>query len=1099
MNDTRSHEGTTPEGVEKREAIYALGGYLYQAITAALAWVRLPNNATLYLEVADDYSTLINHTLFAHQVKASPRTVTLNDSGVKTTIENVVQLVAKNPGLEVQQYFHTTGNIGWEHALIDRLPDLEGLHYWHAAAQGRVPLRPLRDWLESDRMPGPVRVFCRDRTDAELKTQLIDRVHWLTGKTTYEGMIRELEDALVLRVRNDMQLPAQTAATLVDTVLYRVLTTSVLSERQLRRLNAADLLRVIDLHTHATVPLAHLRLQPQIAGTGWEPVAFNLSRGWLSILRGEKLLPGDALTCPPIPEVDVVLDALSQRWCQSIFGQPGSGKSIAAYQVVHRYRERGWRVVQHFGDSPPVVERSHPDQTLYLVDDAHLLPRGALHSLVASSSDRAHVLLLHNALQYDAIESDRDAILLDTRRAVRTIADYFIAHQEAMTPVVRELDQLVGFRMVDISLDRRIAEAFRKATYPWQFCFILSGGARRAIEAVEKACTSQTHFTFAAVALHQLVSRDASPTENTIKSLLAAAQLPTQRVSQHLTSLVRARWLVDGEDLRLPHQRFAASCLALLADHDDENIRRPISTIICAALADPQWPLHGKAMVLEELHRTRRFRGQWATALEPALSGCWLADTDHDIEAAATFLRHIDQYLEDKGAATISANESTLVEWMNRVSPATGVALGFLVNDIGARDRALVTRLIERSDPEAVATLLRQAAPDNGGTIGHYLLSMSFVAQTPWRDRLRTHIARSDLIEAASRWRGTGKSENSDLYALSSLSHLCYGLCWIDENLCYELLAAAMPFAQRVFADRTAEALSCYSDVCNFVLRFSELFERAPEFQPEPWHTTTAYQFTEQVDSRRTAAQLSSALLNHYQRSAELLRFLRMTNRDLFTKIVVAMDWDAVIYRMALHGNNPPMDVEHLLAMACCEETAPTLQAAAAPWIATLDALPARLAVMFPDLAWAHVLAGKMIQLTRHWPSGAGVIAAAAEEHPELLPSILEPHRNTITRALVASSGGADTGFGMFLEYLINASPDFWSSVLQELDISHIAPVWRGHLASPGNDNSLTAFIVQRCQDHPGAVGDLARELALDFALQATPVKPPELSEGTAP
>jgi hypothetical protein len=543
---------------------------------------------------------------------------------------------------------------------------------------------------------------------------------------------------------------------------------------------------------------------------------------------------------------------------------------------------------------------------------------------------------------------------------------------------------------------------------------------------------------------------------------------------------------VDTEDLRLPHQRFAAACLALLADHDQEEIRRPLSEMICVVLADPQWPLQGKAIVLDELHRVRRIPGQWERALQQALDQSWNAKDEQEVQAAATFLRHVYHYLANQGKVMKLDHEKVLVGWMNKVLPTNCVELGYLINDIGGRDRALATRVIMQSDPVAVAALLRQASPEVGSKIGHYLLSLSFAAQTPWREQLKSNIGSSELIRVISGWSGSGKSENSDLYALSSLSHLCYGLCWLDENLVYELLAAAMPFAQSVFADRTAEALSCYSDVCDFVLRFSDLFEGDPDYRPQPWHLEIARQLTARVDAKRTASQLASAFLNNYQRSANLLRFVRITNMPLFLNIVTEMDWHAVIHRVASHVNAPLMEIEHLLAMAWCEETEPRLHAASTSWIATLDTLPARLAVMFPDLAWAHVLAGKTIQLTRHWPSGAGVIAIAAEERPELLQTILEPHRSAINQAIVDSSRMVNTEFGMFLENLIMAAPGFWSSLLMELDVIQIESVWRDQLSTTGNDGALTAFVVRQCLAHPGAVGDLARDLDREFKLCLT-------------
>lgn len=104
MIDKLSNEGATPESVEKPDTIYALGGYLHQAITAALTWVRQSEDSKSFLDVLGYISTLVKNTLFAHQVKASRRTLALIDSRLKAMIENFILLAANNPTIEAQQY-----------------------------------------------------------------------------------------------------------------------------------------------------------------------------------------------------------------------------------------------------------------------------------------------------------------------------------------------------------------------------------------------------------------------------------------------------------------------------------------------------------------------------------------------------------------------------------------------------------------------------------------------------------------------------------------------------------------------------------------------------------------------------------------------------------------------------------------------------------------------------------------------------------------------------------------------------------------------------------------------------------------------------------
>lgn len=56
-------ETLTPKGDLAREAIDALGGYVYQIYQSALAWIELRPEEFLFLEVAEDYAIVAVSTL----------------------------------------------------------------------------------------------------------------------------------------------------------------------------------------------------------------------------------------------------------------------------------------------------------------------------------------------------------------------------------------------------------------------------------------------------------------------------------------------------------------------------------------------------------------------------------------------------------------------------------------------------------------------------------------------------------------------------------------------------------------------------------------------------------------------------------------------------------------------------------------------------------------------------------------------------------------------------------------------------------------------------------------------------------------------------
>ena len=76
----------------------------------------------------------------------------------------------------------------------------------------------------------------------------------------------------------------------------------------------------------------------------------------------------------------------------------------------------------------------------------------------------------------------------------------------ARSRAVRDVDDRVGDGWLAERLEERAAEAERIAEVPWQFCFILGGGWRRAGQAADAARAAGADLVLAAAAVRRLVS-----------------------------------------------------------------------------------------------------------------------------------------------------------------------------------------------------------------------------------------------------------------------------------------------------------------------------------------------------------------------------------------------------------------------------------------------------------------------------------------------------------------------------------------------------------------------------------------------------------------
>ena len=161
-------------------------------------------------------------------------------------------------------------------------------------------------------------------------------------------------------------------------------------------------------------------------------------------------------------------------------------------------------------------------KTLYLVDDAHLAPAASLRAAEEFAGPDRFVLSVHNAIGHEV--SVRGTVTIERKKAVRTIAAGLLKDPHTFS-VVRRIDDQVGDLPGEFDLRQRIEHAEAAADYPWQFCFILGGGWRRAQQSADAARASGADLMLAAIAIHQLVSRDARPSSSEIVALATAGDL----------------------------------------------------------------------------------------------------------------------------------------------------------------------------------------------------------------------------------------------------------------------------------------------------------------------------------------------------------------------------------------------------------------------------------------------------------------------------------------------------------------------------------------------------------------------------------------------
>ncbi|WCK68983.1 tetratricopeptide repeat protein [Agrobacterium tumefaciens] len=181
------------QGDASRQATASLRGYAYQIYASAIAWMALPEEGLLHVEVAEDYSTLVSNTLNAVQVKATKANITLNTKSAIDAINAFFLLRELNSGRRLTMEYLTTAEIGLEAELANRIDGEAGIRYWMAASEG-ADVGPLKSRLLQLPLSAAAKDFLSTESDQAIRVELLGGLRWRCGEPGVADVRRRLLD-----------------------------------------------------------------------------------------------------------------------------------------------------------------------------------------------------------------------------------------------------------------------------------------------------------------------------------------------------------------------------------------------------------------------------------------------------------------------------------------------------------------------------------------------------------------------------------------------------------------------------------------------------------------------------------------------------------------------------------------------------------------------------------------------------------------------------------------------------------------------------------------------------------------------------------------
>jgi hypothetical protein len=859
------------------------------------------------------------------------------------------------------------------------------------------------------------------------------------------------------------------------------------------RQDVAEILALVRQHAGAD---RHLLINKV---SQWRPITFVQSRDLGPALLGRGLGPSDATACPRLVEADTVVRQLRRAFSARLVGEPGSGKSVSAYQAALTLRLQGWLAVRLGNPCVADVSLASPEDkpTLFLVDDAHLMEQDVLRDIEDQACPTKLLLTVHTGL--DRTVAHRGAIPMDGTRAVQTIAAALKSNLRHTLAAVKRVDDYVGEGSWDEDLARRIDEAQTSSQCPWQFCFVLGGGWRRANEAADASRVHGADLMLAIAATQQMASRDAPTTKETMLRLGFLAGLTADEIQRGLTWLVQERLLLAENDLRCPHQRFSAAIVATIYSRWPA-LKRQVFTRVCRAiLIDEATTLAGASVLIQELRHFSRFDLPRTFELESLrwideetqaalLARCWGASTAEDRMFACLTLARLGGERNKWQDLVPSTRIQQLGAWLSEAAHPMGFGLGGLLNNIYNNDKSLAAQIVSAADPAAVAGLASAINATTAYTVGEMIDRMALACTNAWKQSFNAALERSRILQTVAHW--------PEGQHIADLSHYCLALSLYDNEFAFEVLQTAMPLLQHALAADPMKVFPEVDEITGHLLHvWDPLGVYTGKAAPDHRQRALAWELCRHIDCTKVAAKISSAAWRReFEQAARFIGFFRRADPKRAATLCRQLDWSRLGTTIGAEWSYLTHESTVFMCQAAVDkQSREIVTSVIQAHLADIRVMPSRIAVLAPELACAVVDQGGTISIGMDMAYGASwwlaacIIYKFSELRPDLVHVLVTPYEAEAATSLQSKQTKVFHDADVFLRVMDEAAPDALARILARVEPVAAEAAWGTCLAKGGKAGRSAAILIELCRTMPGELGEVARRLRQRFPKASLP------------
>ena len=816
---------------------------------------------------------------------------------------------------------------------------------------------------------------------------------------------------------------------------------------------------------------------------GWEYIKFDHQRDLGPALNGLRLGPEDVNACPRLPEVDRTKALLRTIGSTLIVGQSGSGKSVTAFQVGFDYSQQDWEVVRlrdpmRKPDDLESALSNLPYRTLAIVDDAQILDPVFLQRLLSRTSQEFHIV----ATSTESLPSLGREITIAVNRAVSIVAENLRERRNEVLPIVRQLDSRIGEGYLDESLEHRLAYAERNSKTPWEFCFCLTGGERRAKDdMVLLQEHSRSDLLLIAIAARQVVMQGAEVPFDWADQMAHVVERDHEWAINALSFMIERRILFPSHDdaIRCPHPRFAEQVLLVGCQNRRDAEWAGIVSTIRRAVVENTPPLGGLFRLFFELKYADAFR--WAPAdlvdkelLGELLDRCWTA-TDRGVGDAAYLLMALLRWRSDEVLAEIKSRYDLIGSWLTNADSDSAYGLAWLVNDTYNTSRSVAESLCAASDPAPLAVRFSRAPIPEWPALSNLVDRLVVGGGSVWSDAFRSALETEPLIEAAER------VGSADIMYFSTLAK---AISAVDSALALELVERASTAITKALSENPAETYhEINEDLFWFVLGFAPPFLRhkKPSFQQRQ----VAGHIARKLDLKSIAGRYAGAARREWRSLAELLMWLTEVDAELGASLISMIDMKALDETTEQLWPEFPHELKTLVMAFALE---PDYEPAKS-WVRShtddIEHLDPVIAIICPETVVARIKDGHHFDLELgsglRWKGGASALARLAEIDKAAAVEVASANVGGISTGLRLPQADKCEGLVRFMMVIESLAPHVIRSAIAAIETDAAEKSWTERLRGKKGEKQAVTAILSIAKDSHGPIKNLAEKLMNQF------------------